>query len=513
MSSRPFYITTAIDYVNGTPHLGHAYEKITADVIARWRRLCGDDVRFLTGTDEHGSKVQKTALRAGKSPKEYVDELAPAFQKTWDLLGVTYDRFIRTTDPDHAQSVVALLERIRDNGYLSEGKYEGWYCEGCEAFKTEKDFVSGKCPDHPNGEPRWLEETNLFFRLSEFTQPLLDHIAENPSFVEPEFRRNEVLGLLREGLEDISISRSQESVSWGIPIPFRQGTVIYVWFDALINYLTGAGFGTDSQLYESFWPCDVHIIGKDIGRFHCIIWPAMLMAAGLPLPRQVFLHGFVLTAGEKMSKSSGVSIDPHAIATTYGADPLRYFLTSEITYGRDGEFSWQRFEEVYNAHLANGLGNLVSRAIGMAVKYFNEIPDPKGEADAVLSAVCAEAISAASGHYDSLELHRASSAAWKIISTCNEQIQHREPWKMAKDPEQLQDLAVFLYAVLESVRIAVILLSPIIPDKAKGCLEALGANTDVHFPASTTWGGLGAKLPLTKPAPLFPRLDQLLESP
>jgi len=511
MSSQPFYITTAIDYVNGTPHLGHAYEKITTDVIARWRRLCGDDVRFLTGTDEHGIKVEKTAHDAGCTPKEYVDQLAPAFRKTWDLLDVSYDRFIRTTDPDHARSVVALLERIRENGYLTEGKYEGWYCEGCEAFKTEKDFDDGRCPEHPTREPRWLEETNLFFKLSEFTQPLLEYITENPSFVEPEFRRNEVLGLLREGLEDISISRSTQSVSWGIPIPFREDTVIYVWFDALINYLTGVGFGTDEGLYERFWPCSVHIIGKDIGRFHCIIWPAMLMAAGLPLPQKVFLHGWVLTAGEKMSKSSGISIEPQGIANIYGADPLRYFLTSEVTYGRDGEFSWQRFEEVYNAHLANGLGNLLSRSIGMAIKYFETVPDPSGTADEFLADVCSEAVSSTARSFDQLALHRATSAAWKIISTCNEQIQHREPWKMAKDPDRQQDLATFLYGILEALRIAAVLLSPVMPGKTRECLSALGASTDLSYPASTEWGGLPPGLPLSKPAPLFPRIDQLVE--
>ncbi len=513
MSSRPYYITTAIDYVNGTPHLGHAYEKTMTDVIARWRRMCGDDVRFLTGTDEHGSKVEKTAAEAGLTAKEYVDRLAPAFQNAWDLLDVSYDRFIRTTDPDHEKAVVALLERLRANGYLVEGKYEGWYCEGCEAFKTDKDFVEGKCPEHPTREPRWLEENNLFFKLSEFTQPLLDHIAANPSFVEPEFRRNEVLGLLREGLEDISISRSEQSVSWGIPIPFRDGTVIYVWFDALINYLTGAGFASDDQLYERFWPCDVHVIGKDITRFHCIIWPAMLMAAEIPLPKQVFVHGWVLTAGEKMSKSSGISIDPGAIATTYGADALRYFLTAEVNFGRDGEFSWQRFEEVYNAHLANGLGNLLSRSIGMVTKYFGEVPDEGPEPDVLLSTTCAEAVAAASTAYDQLQLTRATAAAWTIISTCNEQIQHREPWKMAKDEARLQELATFLYGVLEAVRIAVVLLSPVIPGKAADCLRALGVeSSELLVPAATEWGALRAGAPLERPAPLFPRIDQLVEN-
>ena len=391
MTAPSFYITTAIDYVNGEPHLGHAYERITSDVIARWRRLRGDDVRFLTGTDEHGIKIEQTAAEAGKSPQDYVDSLAPVFKETWDDLNISYDRFIRTTDADHEQSVVALLERIRDRGHLAERTYNGWYCDGCEAFKTDKDFVDEKCPEHPTRDRRWLEEDNLFFLLSNFEAPLLEHIQSNPGFIEPESRRNEVLGMLKEGLHDLSISRSDQSVSWGIPIPFREHSVVYVWFDALINYLSGAGFSTDQALYEHRWPADLHVVGKDITRFHCIIWPSMLMAAELPLPKKVFAHGWVTVAGEKMSKSSGVTVDPRQIAKTFGPDPLRYFLVSEVTFGRDGEFSWQRFEEVYTAHLANGLGNLLSRSIGMAHKYFGGTPEPADPTpDPLLSALCAE---------------------------------------------------------------------------------------------------------------------------
>jgi len=514
MTAPSFYITTAIDYVNGEPHLGHAYERITSDVIARWRRLRGDDVRFLTGTDEHGIKIEQTAAEAGKSPQEYVDGLAPVFQKTWDELDISYDRFIRTTDPDHQRSVVALLERIRDGGHLAERTYTGWYCDGCEAFKTDKDFEDEKCPDHPTRERRWLEEDNLFFLLSNFEQRLLDHIEAKPGFIEPESRRNEVLGMLKEGLHDLSISRSDKAVSWGIPIPFREDSVVYVWFDALINYLTGAGFSTDPALYDRRWPADLQVVGKDITRFHCIIWPAMLMAAGLPLPKKVFAHGWVTVAGEKMSKSSGVAVDPRQIAQSYGPDSLRYFLVSEVTFGRDGEFSWQRFEEVYTAHLANGLGNLLSRSVGMAHKYFSGTPSPASpEPDTLLSTLCEKAVAETSLAYDELRLHDACSGAWRIISTCNEQIQSREPWKMAKDESRSEELASFLYGILESLRIASVLLSPVLPGKTRDCLRALGISdpscTDVV--EATQWGGLPRGQALERPQPLFPRIDQLVQ--
>jgi methionyl-tRNA synthetase len=513
--SRPFYITTAIDYVNGAPHLGHAYEKVTTDVIARWRRLCGDDVRFLTGTDEHGIKVQKTAADHGLDPQTYVDGLVPKFKETWAALDIRYDRFIRTTDADHKRAVLELLRRIRDNGFLEEKTYKGWYCEGCEAFKTEKDLPGGRCPEHPAREPKWLEEQNLFFRLSAFTQRLLDQIARRPEFIEPASRRNEVLRVLEGGLDDISISRSKAAVSWGIPIDFRPDSVVYVWFDALINYLTGCGFGTDDELFERYWSTAVHIIGKDIIRFHCIIWPAMLLAAGLPLYDRVFAHGWVTTGGEKLSKSAGgggASADPRYLAQTYGPDAVRWFLVSQVTYGRDGEFSLERFEEIYGAHLANGLGNLVSRSVGMAKKYFGGVPDPGGQApDALLHEACTTAVSDARAAYDSFALHDGAAAAWKLVTLCNEQIQLREPWKQAKDEARADELSSFLYGILETVRIACVLLSPILPGKAHEALTILGAEAslDLVLGEATAWGGLTTGLPLERPAPLFPRLDQI----
>lgn len=508
--SRTFYITTAIDYVNGKPHLGHAYEKIGTDVIARWRRLMGDDVYYLTGTDEHGSKVEKTAEKADLAPQEYVDSLVPAFQGAWSALNISYDRFIRTTDADHAETAIKLLELIRDNGYLSEQKYEGWYCDGCEVFKTDKDLVDSKCPDHSTMDPRWIEETNLFFKLSEFQDRLLAHYDAHPEFVSPGFRRNEVLSLIRGGLMDVSISRSRESVGWGISIPFRPDSVLYVWFEALINYLTGAGFGQDDDLYAQRWPA-VHILGKDVTRFHCVLWPAMLMAAGLPLPDRIFAHGWVLTGGEKMSKSSGVGVDPVAMAERYGADPVRFYLVTQVPWGKDGEFTWERFETTYTAFLANGIGNLLSRSVSMAIKYFDG-GVPHGPTETRLRHLCEEVVAEATAAHDALRITEAAAAAWRIVRECNEQIQARSPWAMAKDETQREALASFLYGLLESLRIAAALLSPVMPEKCADLQDALGCagDRDRRGADLLAWGGLVAGSPLSKPAPLFPRLDQLL---
>ena len=507
--SRTFTITTAIDYVNGKPHLGHAYEKIGADVIARWRRLMGDDVFFLTGTDEHGSKVEKTAEAAGMQPKEYTDQLVPAFKDAWAALDITYDRFIRTTDPDHAVAAVALLERIRDAGHLIEKEYRGWYCDGCEAYKTDKDLVDGRCPDHRSLEPRWLEETNLFFALSSFQDKLLAHYDAHPDFVAPEFRKNEVLSLIRRGLLDTSVSRSNRSVSWGLEIPFRPDSVIYVWFEALINYLTGAGFGSDDALFAQRWPA-VHILGKDVTRFHCVLWPAMLMAAGLPLPDRIFAHGWVLEGGEKMSKTAGTGVDPLVTARKYGADPVRFYLMSEVQWGKDGEFTWERFESTYTSFLANGFGNLLSRSVSMAIKYFDGVP--QGPTDDALQTLCDDVVAQASAAYDALEITDGLCAAWRIVRECNEQIQAREPWKMAKDEAQRPALAGFIYGLLESLRIAAALIAPVMPGKCAAMQDALGAGADRERtgPALFRWGGLVPGSPLSKPAPLFPQLDQLL---
>ena len=361
-----FYLTTAIDYVNSRPHLGTAYEKIVADVIARYKRLCGVETRFLMGNDEHSQNVYQRATELGLDPLAFCDQMETAFRDVWARLDISFDDFIRTTEERHRVAVTALVSRIGEAGDIYEGFYEGWYCVSCEAFKQEKDLVDGACPVHQK-PAQWIKEKNHFFRLSKYRRRLLDHYASHPEFLEPDIRRHEVLRLLEGGLEDISMSRTGQS--WGIPLPSHPASVVYVWVDALINYVSGVGYGADEQLFGTWWPADLHVIGKDITRFHCVVWPAMLMSAGLPLPRQVFGHGWVHWQGQKMSKTLGTVVDPLEAAARLGPDPLRLYLTKEIAFGQDGDFSWDRFEERYNVDLANNLGNLVSRLAAMAHRY------------------------------------------------------------------------------------------------------------------------------------------------
>ena len=351
-----FFLTTAIDYVNSKPHLGTAYEKVCADVIARYKRLSGFETRFLMGNDEHSQNVYRSALEQGLDPLAYCDLMEQEFTRTWRHLDVSFDDFIRTTEPRHKGGVTALARSIYDAGDIYEGVYEGWYCVGCEAFKQEKDLIDGKCPLHPTTTPQWIKEKNYFFRLSKYQQPLLEHFAAHPEFLQPDMRRNEILRLIEGGLEDISVSRAGQS--WGIPLPFDPGSVVYVWFDALINYASAVGLGGDPAMFAKWWPADLHIIGKDITRFHAVIWPAMLMSAKLPLPRQVFGHGFMTLGGQRMSKSLGTIVDPIEAADRLGVDPLRLYLVKEIPFGGDGDFDWARYDERYNADLANNLGNL-----------------------------------------------------------------------------------------------------------------------------------------------------------
>lgn len=472
-----FYLTTAIDYANGDPHLGHALEKIGADVIARYRRLAGDDVHLLIGMDEHGQKVQQTAAQRGVAPQAFTDEIAQHFQAMWSKLDVQYDQFIRTTDAHHKLGVQALIQRIaeRHPDDFYERSYKGWYCVGCEAFKQEADIVDGQCALHPTRTLEEVEERNWFFRLSRY-QPFLENlIATQPTFIEPESRRNEILGLLAQGLEDISASRSR--LDWAVPFPLplssgeSQGT--YVWFDALPNYLTATGFPAEG--FEHRWPADLHIIGKDITRFHAVIWPAMLHAAGIPLPKQVWAHGFVHLGGERFSKSAGVKLDLGEAVDRFGVDAFRYVLLREVPFDSDGNFSWERFEERYTSDLANALGNLASRAMAMVEKYCEAVVPvadvPNAEhADAADIAAYHAAMNGSRGWL----LHDGLSAVARMTARANEYTQSTAPWLLAKDPTQQDALHQCLSSLIRRLVKQAVLLSPFMPNKAQAMWEQLG---------------------------------------
>jgi methionyl-tRNA synthetase len=503
--SSSFFLTTAIDYANGRPHLGTAYEKITADVIARYKRLCGVETHFLMGLDEHSLNVYRKAREQGLDPLVYCDRMAAIFRDVWARLDISFDDFIRTTEPRHKVAVQAMTEKIRANGDLYEGVYEGWYCESCEAFKPEKDLVDGLCPIHRT-TPAWIRETNHFFRLSAYRDRLLAHFAAHPEFLQPDVRRNEILRLLEAGLEDISISRAGQP--WGIPVPYDPGSVVYVWFDALINYITAVGYGADPARLAKWWPADLHIVGKDITRFHAVVWPAMLMAAGEALPTQVFGHGWVHFKGEKMSKSLGTAVDPLEAAERLGCDPLRLYLVKEVPYGGDGDFSWERFEERYNADLANNLGNLVSRIASMAERYVGGRVIP-GDTPGPLAAAAADTLAAYRTAMDAYALHDGANAIYRLLGSANEYIEQTAPWKLAKDPAAAGRLGQVLFDVAEVVRVAAVLLLPIMPGSAREILRRVGETADpatLRLDRDAAWRASGART-LVKGESLWPRLE------
>jgi methionyl-tRNA synthetase len=496
-----FFITTAIPYVNDAPHIGHAYEAVNTDAVARWHRLLGEDVFFLTGTDEHGLKVQRSAEAIGLTPKEQVDRTSERFRETAKLLDISNDDFIRTTEPRHFAAVTTFLQTIYDRGDIELQRYEGPYCVSCEAYYTEDELVDGSCPIH--GRPvEFFTEDNYFFKLSKYEQPLLDWYAAHPDWVQPDTRRNEALGLIKQGLHDISITRT--SIDWGVPVPWDAKHVFYVWYDALINYATAIGYGTDPERFEAFWPTANHVIGKDIIRFHCVYWPAMLLAAGLEPPRHVWVHGFLLVGGEKMSKTSLNQIAPGDLVDDFGVDAVRYHLLRDVPFGPDGDFSYERVVDRYNSDLANNLGNLLSRVATVVASKCDGV-GPAPRRDSPLAALAAEAYEATASAWQRVAPSEALEATWRLIREANAYLETNEPWKAeAGSPE----VAAVLGDALEVLRIVAILATPAIPSTTAEIWRRLGLPgrpDEQRLPEASQWGLYPGGLPVEKGTPLFPR--------
>lgn len=500
-----YYLTTAIDYANGDPHVGHAFEKIGADVIARYRRLCGDDVRFALGMDEHGQNVLREADRQDLEPQAWVDRLANRWSSAWARALVSNSDFVRTTAPAHATAVQALIRRIRDAGDIYLGRYEGYYCERCEAFRKESELVDGRCPLHPSRDISWTEEDNYFFRLSKYTDALLDHIERHPRFIQPESRRNEILRLLEGGLEDISASRSR--VPWGVPFPDADGHTVYVWFDALPNYLSVLGYPEEG--FDEWWPADLHVIGKDITRFHCVIWPAMLMSAGLPLPAVIWAHGFVMIGGGKLSKSEAQLLDLDALLDRRGADAFRYILMREAPWDADRDFPTvasflKQFDDRYQADLANDLGNLLNRTVAMIRKYRDGAIAPGGGTE--LDEAAGEALCAWAGHMDAFRLHEALEAVMTVVRKSNAWVDAKAPWALAKDPDAREELDAVLGALVRALACVATGLHPFMPNKSAELWARLGGEGEPPGPHDLP-ARYPRRLPESSAGVLFPRIE------
>jgi methionyl-tRNA synthetase len=503
-----FYVTTPIYYPSDRLHIGHAYTTTVADSLARWHRFAGRDVYFVTGSDEHGQKIQRAALAKGVTPQAYVDEIVASFKHLWEKMNIRYDDFVRTTDDRHHRAVQAVFQKIYDQGDIYKSAYEGWYCTPCETFWVESRLEEGHCPDCKR-PVELVKEESYFFRLSKYAERLLKHIEEHPEFIQPESRRNEMVNFIKGGLEDLCVSRT--TFDWGIPVPFDSKHVVYVWFDALTNYLTALGYPDTDGLMEDWWPADLHLVGKEIMRFHTIIWPIMLMALELPLPKTVFGHGWLLFDSDKMSKSKGNVVDPLVLIDEFGVDAIRYFLMREISFGQDGNFSRKALIERTNADLANDLGNLLNRTLSMLNRYFDGVvPEPAASPGDVDQALIDHANRLGKEVDDCLKQFKLNDALiriWQLVGRANKYVDERAPWNLAK-LEDKSELSSVMYNLVETLRIVALLIKPFLPETGEKMWQQLGlAGLNSKSLADAVWGLLPAGTQTAKGDPIFPRIE------